>query len=470
MKDSSTGLAEKNFASHRKDMIHFLNRVKARFTESFVGSKIDEMKFLEQFRKLLRHWLKVFEEASIDPVEHPLLIERFPKEFDVIHSVPELCDRVIERLNKTDLRMVSETQKSDNEEINKFGQSLETIKRNSMTMDAIAIPGQRDELTESLRELREMSGRNTLEAKRCGWCEWKAGCNCVCCPSEYPAVIGCGCFQLNILCREHWQMIFGIFIGTALAVWNLISPFVMKVKDEEQAKTHVQEAVWQAVPLLVYVASLIVLVVHIESICEILRLEREVANIKEEQKRLHVVHERMHDFYQKAQEVLEVWLWRTIPRLDLYKEMNRYIGDSDPSEIILQLQDVNESIKKLEDKLGPVSAWRGVAIPGREKENNKKKKLNEGIVKIIRESDGSNSNLRGLLTDLNKQLGEGGHLALLAPPNTTVQMPYTPGLSSTSPGGSFNVGRVGGPVPVNVPGWPKVSSNVELASVKREGP
>jgi hypothetical protein len=129
--ESSAGLAEKNFATHRRDVIHFLERCKKRFTESFVGSKIDEMRFLEQFRRLIRHWLKVFEEASIDPEGHPLLIEKFPNEFDLLKTLPELIDRVISRLNEAELRVVTDRQKNDNAEIDRFKQSLETHKRNS---------------------------------------------------------------------------------------------------------------------------------------------------------------------------------------------------------------------------------------------------------------------------------------------------------------------------------------------------
>jgi len=470
MSDSSAGLAEKNFATHRRDVIHFLEKCKKRFTECFVGSKIDEMRFLEQFRRLIRHWLKVFEEASIDPEGHPMLIEKFPNEFDLLKTLPELIDRVISRLNEAELRMVTDRQKNDNAEIDRFKQSLEGHKRNSMTLD-VAIPGQQENaLQASLRELRDMSGRNVVEATRCGWCECKAGCayKKLGTTESFPILVGCGCIQMNILCREHGQMLFGILVGTALAIWNLVAPFVMKV-GEDQASSFMKGAVWQAVPLLVYVASLTVLVAHIESICEILRLEREVANIKEEHKRLDVVKEQMHDFYDKVQEVIDLWLYRTIPRLDLYKEMNHFLEDSEPMMIINQIETVNKSIATLEANLGPLPVWKRRMLA--DAKDNSKKTLTEGVANIIRTTQ-TDSSLQSLLGVLGDELKQGGKLAI-----SQVALPYNPGLKALPVGGSFATSatsqKPGGPVPVNVPGWPRVPSNqqtMELSSLKKEAP
>jgi len=410
--DSSAGLAEKNFAAHRRDFIHFLERVHKRYNESFTGCKIDEMKFIEEFRRLLRHWLHAFQEASIDPEGHPLMIERFPNEFDLYTSLQTLVMEVCDRLKATELKMVSARQGEDQEAINGF-------KENAAVMDgssALAIPsnmssasGQGD-LERSLRDLNEM-GNAHAERVGCNWCSCcrrNTPCGLQRTPGEvFPMKLGCKCFAMEILCREHLYMITGIVFGLALAGSNAIQPMTSK-------ETPTSQAVLQAAPLLIYSACLMVLCVNIESICELLRLEREVKHIMQERTKVEQVQGEMRAFWDNVQELTDLWLFRTIPRLDLFKELNHHLQDAEPGAMVFQLKAVNERMNQLETNIGALSEWRllnqqSAKAAASQGSGQAQRQIGDGVARVIRSSQ--TGTMEQLMHNLDEELGGSGLLS-----------------------------------------------------------
>jgi len=443
--DSSAGLAEKNFTGHRRDFIVFLERLLKRYKQQFPNPPMNDgerqwhERFLKEFRSMVRHWLKAFEEASINPEEFPLTIESFPNEFEMFRTLETLIETVVERLKATDMKIVSGRASKDEEEVNKCKAAAE----GHGASDVLAIPsqnsgmsGQSDALQVGLTNLREMSSQGVDTPGRCAWCKC-GGAGCGLSSMErgerFPMSVGCLVCGMEIMCREHLIMVAGIALGLGLTFFNVIIPFV----DGSDATTG-RNALTEGAPLLIYTACLLVLVSNIESIVAVLRLEREVAHMKEEQTRVDVVQTEMHNFWDNVQELTDIWLFRTIPRLDLYKEMNIHLGDTEPTKMIAAMEDMNKHLAVLEANIGTLQQWRGNAQLEASKGASQgggdgMRKIGDGVRNVIRSSH--TGSMEELMKHLDKELSD-HHKGLLSKAQQGALTQGSGGKSATAPPGS----------------------------------
>lgn len=191
-------------------------------------------------------------------------------------------------------------------------------------------------------------------------------------------------------------MIVGICWGSMLVAINFIWPLV-------EEKIENKEAFTLAAPLMIYTLCLVVLVFNIERISELLRLEREVARIKEEHGKVEVVKDQMKVFWGNVQDLTDLWLFRTIPRLDLFKELQAHIGDCEANQMMPQLKTVNSRLQTLESNVGSLQEWRSNAH--KEGQNTEHKKLTQGVNRVIRSSH--TSSMEELMKHLDVELAEG---------------------------------------------------------------
>lgn len=424
--ESSAGLAEKNFAAHRRDFIHFLERCLKRYKEAFTGSKVDEVRFVDGFRKLLRHWLKAFEEASVDPQKHPLQLEKFKNEFDLYQNVEQLITVVLDRLRQLELKIVTVRQKEDEAVVENFKHTLEVMDsqrssvvnatNNQVANQVVRVGPRQDrppswgpallepmaERAQGLKDLREIAAP-PQEEQGCTWCLCCRG-NAICGVHRprlqegdmYPLIVGLRCCQMTVLCQEHLYIIVGMLFAIGLAVMNGILPFSSKDVDAK-------EVVVDILPLAIYAVCLATISVRIEAISELLRLEREVQKLKEERKKVEEVSQDMSDFWGDVQKLTDVWLYRTIPRLDLFKECNHYLGDAEVSMVVPMLKEVNDRMDKLEMGIGSLTDWE----EHREKEGGDEwqKTFGAGVNRVIRSSQ--SSTLITLVSALDKEMEDG---------------------------------------------------------------
>jgi len=249
----------------------------------------------------------------------------------------------------------------------------------------------------SLRDLRSFT---PAEVQECSWCSFcQPGTPCAFSKHEedwWPVLISLSVCQMKLLCREHAQMVLGIAVGALLTVVNLTSPMW-------NHGVPVAEAFWETAPIGIYTACLAVLVVSIERICQLLRLEREVSKLKEQRERVAAVNKEMGVFWSDVQQLTDLWLYRTIPRLDLFKEFNYHLSDADPKTIVGQLRDVNNRLEQMENAIGSLKEWRERQKV--EAEAEWQRSLGEGVNRVIRSSQ--SSNLINVLTNVDEELAKG---------------------------------------------------------------
>lgn len=55
--------------------------------------------------------------------------------------------------------------------------------------------------------------------------------------------------------------------------------------------------------------------------------------------------EKMTEFWSNAQQLTELWLYRTVPRLDLYKEVHNQLEDS-REDLLTQMAGANQQLEE----------------------------------------------------------------------------------------------------------------------------
>merc|ERR1719246_151643 len=102
----------------------------------------------------------------------------------------------------------------------------------------------------------------------------------------------------------------------------------------------------------------IVVLINFEDIDVVQKLEREVEELKEQNKAVGQQREKMKEFWSSAQNLTELWLYRTVPRLDLYKELHSQLEDESEEDLLTNISGANDALENLENKLGALENWR----------------------------------------------------------------------------------------------------------------
>lgn len=88
------------------------------------------------------------------------------------------------------------------------------------------------------------------------------------------------------------------------------------------------------------------------------QLEREVKDMKEQTMQIEVEQKQMQDFWRSCGQLTELWLYRTIPRLDLFREIHAQLESVDPEDLPDVLHKANDGLQEIENRLGSVEDWR----------------------------------------------------------------------------------------------------------------
>merc|ERR1712228_950623 len=111
--------------------------------------------------------------------------------------------------------------------------------------------------------------------------------------------------------------------------------------------------------------SLIMVLLKFEQIDVVQQLEREVRELKEQNEIVEANRKRMREFWNKAQQLTELWLYRTVPRLDLCKELHSQLEDTQTDkELLTHMMAANNGLTDIEKRLGSLEDWKGDAQNG----------------------------------------------------------------------------------------------------------
>merc|ERR1712039_147666 len=99
-------------------------------------------------------------------------------------------------------------------------------------------------------------------------------------------------------------------------------------------------------------ACLIVLLVQFEEVDEVQKLKRKLAKLEAEQLAADTRKVEMTQFWEQMQRLTDLWLHRTVPRLELTKEIQGYLTECREQELPDHLMKVNIALENLNKTLG----------------------------------------------------------------------------------------------------------------------
>lgn len=222
------------------------------------------------------------------------------------------------------------------------------------------------------------------------------------------------CVKLVLLSQDHLFLMIG-----SLFALILIPCLVFDADNDKEFEWYL------FVPNLLYIQALAVLLVRFEQIDIIQKLEREINRLEEESKQLQTRREQMVQFWTDMQQLTDIWVHRTTPRLDLLKECHSCFEDmKKPGDFVHALAGTNHRLEVLDSKLPELALWR---TDGGINEADKKK-FAQSIKRIYDEADQDLPKILSGLSQLCER--EDGIPAIRDVPKATVLGPPAGGYAS----------------------------------------
>lgn len=411
--ESSALLAEGGFESKRRDFIRFLERIEDQGSIQVVDDAL-----LEEFRKFVLHWLKVFSECSVDPVGNPYAVVD-DDELARFGSMGEIASFVKDRLKGKEVKFITNHKDEDAKllrGIKKTHKRMSAMDANNMITDIIN-GGEEIELVTLSNSPADLgSGNRTGQGntggaglipqsrpqgkKSCLSCQWcsfhKAGC--LVCFSKgpeggdgFPRVTQCFCSELVLLSAVH-----ALLIGTFVASCAYFGALLW-----HKANFGATTMTWiDLAGIVIYMVALLAILVNFEQIDIIQKLESEIGALKEESKELATKQTKMVGFWEDVQGLTDVWVYRTSPRLELMKEVHVCLENiQTPADMKAALTNTNQRIDHFESQLPAIELWRH----GGNISDSAKKTFAKQIKNINEKAD---RNLAEILSGISQVTGE----------------------------------------------------------------
>jgi len=338
--ESSAGLAERSFESKRRDFQRFLERARSRYIHLYGGTKGDSDEFLKQFRRFVSSWLKVFEECSIDPIHCPKRVVT-PEELDRCGTIGEVADLTLERLRVTEVRFISIQRDQDARMLRKNKHEIRRLTADRADL-RLAPPG-------DMVGPAAASGLHSLGVggrRRLTWLAFGVGqgFRFTSALDGFPKELRLGLVRVILLSRDHFALISGWFVGWLIILLQWL-----------QYSKSGSSVVWECLASEVCIGFLLY---RFEEIDIVQQLERELQELRVVEQNVKEQRQKMREFWNNAQQLTDLWLYRTVPRLDLHHEVRSHLEDTNAEELIGCLLIANTQLEAIDNGLGELCQWR----------------------------------------------------------------------------------------------------------------
>lgn len=360
---SNAIFAEMSFQSHSRIFVNFLEYV----NRDFVRSANNDQEHAAKLRGFLNGWLTAFEECSLDPQAKPRVVLR--AEEIKIRNTEQLVQLLIQRTVANPISFLSDVK-----------QMQEHIK---------AVGIEREKEDEKKAGQRKKRTVQALSKKK------RNGCCCGCCGLWWIFSTCCGCFWsfqswlqctcklkcttrsktskdktksgplyeahvccliVKILSTSHMWLILLCLSGMWLLTF--IGMEIVPIMIEEPRELTFHELVSIGCALFGWWYTLWNLRL-VSAIDEHARLRAEVEKVEAEKMKVEKERNQINKKFEVVDELASLWHQRTIPILDLYREVGNQFKDTKPELRGKFLEQVWPKIKHLVEGMGDLSMWHG---------------------------------------------------------------------------------------------------------------
>lgn len=360
--ESSSLLAERSFESKKRDFQKFLEKAESRFSKVVITSEDDQRMIVDQFRRFIQRWLDVFAECSIDPINCPKIMVS-QEEMSRCTTIREITTLTLDRLKATQVKFVSTQRAQDEKMVSLFrrkalGDKRETLRLPS-SVERIDLDSHTSFADLSDSESRKAQSRKSVSGGNketccqrncgCGWClcgTYGCGTERSADPTGFPCAASCKCAKMVILSRDHVTMFVAVLASIGILCFEIFDHSVGPSKPQ------------CIVAISIFLVAVIVMLFRFEQIDIIQRLEVEVQTLTVDAEQVQERREKMIDFWDSMQKLTDIWLHRTVPRLDLMKEVQGHLEDAKDEDVLPYTANANRHLEELEKYLGDLKLWK----------------------------------------------------------------------------------------------------------------
>lgn len=329
--ESNVGQAEERFESKKRDFCSFVDWSTTQKFDAEAG---------EVLLRLLTQWLHRFGETSLDPINDPR-VGGPPSWLEILESetaYPEKTKALKESVRQENVRFLASEQAA-----------LEQKKVLSLSLQEKA-SAWKQEVSASCPEAPSWVS--------CG----RTGCGILQLPSQFraegdafPCKIMAGCCEMSFIDLGHLTLTVGLLLLPGLCIAFVVDGIVGRWQGQQTSH----------VALISGLAStavcLAIILFDFDRINVLMRLEEEMKQLDEEREKEVAQRVRITEFVDRAQGLVDFWLHRTLPWLDLFSELHERLRDAlragtgDASQLIRR---ACAMIDKLDSSIGSAEEWR----------------------------------------------------------------------------------------------------------------
>merc|ERR1712048_1395085 len=104
-------------------------------------------------------------------------------------------------------------------------------------------------------------------------------------------------------------------------------------------------------------ASIFFMLIHFEKLDIMQKLEREVNQLEQDTTEVEQKRREMRAFWDNAEKLTDLWIYRTGTCLDLYKVLHNLLADSPTDMFVTRLRCINIVLEEFDNTLGTLENW-----------------------------------------------------------------------------------------------------------------
>jgi hypothetical protein len=331
--DSSAGLAEKNFEEKKRDFGRFLAWVSTLSQDQATSVDVP-------LRRNLLQWLRVFQETSFDPLNQPRdggLDVPFDEVVRTTSDIRDAAKNLKDRLKAENVHFIA--------------MERENVKERRKTVNAMSANNAAVATIQKIKSRMDHPSWLSSGSGRCG-CEVmqieESGGQ-----EGFPLICMCCCFNMTVLSRTHLLLICWMCFGVALVSKYLYDGFA-NVKGDDDGHIAME------VGLVMIAVCLAIIIWNFERIDNMMRLETEIQELQQEIEAAEVQRKRVGEMFGRHQIIVSMWLFRTVPVLELQHEIQERLRDYADTSFGLVAKQMERGCALVDvvfQRLGSVKEW-----------------------------------------------------------------------------------------------------------------
>eukprot|EP00931_Biecheleriopsis_adriatica_P045441 TRINITY_DN2602_c0_g1_i1.p1 TRINITY_DN2602_c0_g1~~TRINITY_DN2602_c0_g1_i1.p1 ORF type:complete len:601 (+),score=88.44 TRINITY_DN2602_c0_g1_i1:109-1911(+) len=374
---TQAALAESNMESKRRDFVRFLQKIAPKLRRESCES------LLVSFRELVLLWLHVFEECSIKPRTHPFIVTTEEDIQDNCGTAAEVAEFVSDRIKTQEVQILEQEVKTTKQHLARESKSFRARMRRLFRLPLVFrfnILGKRARSQDVESQSKDnwdfdpylrssfTSELTDQHSDPCWFVFGNVGFGTERVNDEteedeededeadlsiFPVKFKCGCFAVTVLSSDHARFLLSLVL--ALVLLGLSFFFAKSNNDYESCMQALMSEMTAA--MAICVLCIVFVLYDFLEIDKVQRLQVQIRELQMAAGRVEQRRQRIVLILEEANNIADLWTERTLPRLELMKELGEELQDASDLDLVPVLSNIVTNVSMLEKALPSLETW-----------------------------------------------------------------------------------------------------------------